>query len=102
MGYNDLDPAWDFIYVKDVLFKPQRARATNKQIKVTEDGSSTVLLLKELVHEQVHSRTKRINGEVSNILCKDKERKCCTEGQVSECGLEIFVRLLIVWMIEGY
>lgn len=67
---------------------------------MTEDGSSAVLLLEELIHEQVYSRTKRIDSEVSDILCKDEERKCCTEGQVSERGLEILVRLLIVWVIE--
>jgi len=69
---------------------------------VTEDGGSAVLLLEELVHEKVHSRTKWINGEVSDVLCKDKERKCCTEGQVGECRLKILVRPLIVCVIEGY
>lgn len=73
--------------VKTVLFKPQRARATSKQIEVTEDGSSAVLLVEELVHEKMHSSTERINGEISDIFCKDKECKGCTEGQVSECGL---------------
>lgn len=67
---------------------------------MTEDGSSAVLLLEELIHEQVHSRTKRIDSEVPDILCKDEERKCCTEGQVSKRGLEILVRLLIARVIE--
>lgn len=49
---------------------------------MAQNGSSTVLVIQELVHEQVDSRSERVNGEVSDILGKYEQREGRTERQV--------------------
>ena len=63
-------------------FKPYRACTAGEEIEMAQNGSSTVLVIQELVHEQVDSRSERVNGEVSDILGKYEQREGRTERQV--------------------
>lgn len=54
---------------------------------MAQNGSSAILVIQELVHEQMDSRSEGINGEVSDVLGEYEEREGRTERQVHESRL---------------
>lgn len=43
-----------------------------------------VLLVQELVHEDMHGCTERVQREISHVLSKGEQGKCRAEGQMGK------------------
>lgn len=51
---------------------------------MAQDSRAAVLRVQELVHEQMHSGTERVQRKIADIFGEREQRKRCAEGEVQE------------------